>query len=77
MPRIFWKFLEHINREGTKKRKTLNGRLFMKNLISELLGEDFTNDFYKLPKKLQKKIVKIRDEEDTYWYDNQPGDNHD
>lgn len=27
----------------------------MKNLINEFLDEDFTNDFYKLPKKLQKK----------------------
>lgn len=49
----------------------------MKNLINEFLDEDFTNDFYKLPKKLQKKIISIRDEEDTYWYDNLPSDNHD
>lgn len=48
----------------------------MKNLISEFLDEDFTDDFYKLPKKLQKKIIEIRNEEDSYLYDNLPGDNH-
>jgi len=61
--------LKKRERQKMQKREAI-----MKKRDKSASGSD--SEFKKLPKRLQKLILRIYDEQETYEYDNLPGDNH-